>query len=177
MRDAAWDTRFWSAGWRAGFGPLMLLAQALRGDTVVAGPAFTSHTKFQSAYLLASYDWRDWRFSLREGLFATRRANAANDTWSEDGDSFAASVSYAPRDWLRLTGELIAMDSRRGEYVPAGPGFNRADTQFQFSTRFFFWPKRTSAGFACPAAARYPALAAHSCGISLSPPVHADRAV
>jgi hypothetical protein len=137
-RDSAWDTRFWSAGYRNNFGHLMLIAQGLRGDTVVAGPTFVAHTKFQSAYLLASYDWDDWRFSVREDLFATRRANAANTIWSEDGDAFTASASYAPRDWLRLTGELIAMDSRRGEYVPAGLGLNRADTQFQFSTRFFF---------------------------------------
>lgn len=137
-RDAAWDTRFWSVGYRNSFGPLTILAQALRGDTVIAGPTFVSHTKFQSLYGLASYDWESWRFSIREDLFATRRANATNNTWSEDGDAFTAAVSYAPRDWLRLTGELIAMDSRRGEYVPAGLGLNRTDTQFQFSTRFFF---------------------------------------
>lgn len=138
LRDSAWDTRFWSLGYRTGFGPLTLQAQALRGDTVIAGPTFVAHTKFQSAYLLASYDWQDWRLSLREDLFATRRANVVNAIWSEDGDAFTAAVSYAPRDWLRLTGEAIAMNSRRGEYVPAGLGLNRADTQVQFSTRVFF---------------------------------------
>jgi len=138
LRDPAWDTRFWSAGYRTDIGPVMLLAQAMRGDTVIAGPTFVAHTKFQSAYLLASYDWENWRFSAREDLFATRRANATNNTWSEDGNAFTAAVSYAPRDWLRLTGELIAMNSRRGEYVPAGLGLNRTDTQFQFSTRFFY---------------------------------------
>ena len=138
LRDPAWDTRFWSAGYRTDIGPVMLLAQALRGDTVIAGPTFVAHTKFQSAYLLASYDWENWRVSAREDLFATRRANATNNTWSEDGDAFTAAVSYAPRDWLRLTGEVIAMNSRRGEYVPAGLGLNRSDTQFEFSTRFFY---------------------------------------
>lgn len=138
LRDPAWDTRFWSACYRTDLGPVMLLAQAMRGDTVVAGPTFVAHTKFQSAYLLASYDWQNWRVSAREDLFATRRANATSNTWSEDGDAFTAAVSYAPRDWLRLTGEVIAMHSRRGEYVPAGLGLNRTDTQFQFSTRFFF---------------------------------------
>ncbi len=137
-RDTAWDTRFWSAAARTRLGGVTLIAQALRGDTVVAGPGFVSHTKFQSAFALASYDWDDFRVSLREDLFATRRAHAANAIWSEDGDAFTAAVSYAPRDWLRLTGELVAMTSRRGEYVPAGLGLHRTDTQFQFSTRFFF---------------------------------------
>jgi hypothetical protein len=42
------------------------------------------------------------------------------------------------QDWVRLTGELIAMTSRRGEYVAARMPYNRNDTQFQFDTRFFF---------------------------------------
>jgi hypothetical protein len=137
-RDTAWDTRFWSVGYRTDLGPVMVMAQGLRGDTVVAGPTFISHTKFQSAFAMASYDLNDWRFSLREDVFATRRVNATNINWSEDGDATTAAVSYAVRPWLRLTGEMVAMRSRRGEYVPAGLGLNRTDTQFQFSTRFFF---------------------------------------
>ena len=43
-----------------------------------------------------------------------------------------------PRDWLRLTGEVIALHSRRGEYVTAGLPYDRNDTQFQFSTRLFY---------------------------------------
>ena len=138
LRDTAWDTRFWSVSARTQVEGVTLIAQALRGDTVVASSTFISHTKFQSAFLLASYDWDDVRFSLREDVFATRRAGAKNNIWSEDGDAFTAALSYAPRDWLRLTGEVIAMNTRRGEYVPAGLGLNRADTQVQFSTRFFF---------------------------------------
>jgi hypothetical protein len=137
-RDTAWDTRFWRASARTQIEGIILIAQALRGDTVVASPTFVSHTKFQSAFLLASYDWDAVRFSLREDVFATRRAGARNNIWSEDGDAFTAAVSYSPRDWLRLTGEVIAMNTRRGEYVPAGLGLNRTDTQVQFSTRFFF---------------------------------------
>ena len=43
-RDTAWDTRFWSAGARTQLFSVSLIAQALRGDTVVAGPGFVSHT-------------------------------------------------------------------------------------------------------------------------------------
>ena len=137
-RDTAWDTRFWSLGARSDWSGVTLIAQALRGDTVVAGPGFISHTKFQSAFLLASYDLGNWRISGREDVFATRKAGAVNNIWSEDGDAFTGAVSYAPRDWLRLTGEVIALHSRRGEYVAAGMPYARDDTQFQFSTRFFF---------------------------------------
>jgi hypothetical protein len=136
-RDTGWDTRFWSLGARTGLGPLVLIAQALRGSTTVAGPTFVADTKFQSAFLLASYDLDDWRLSVREDVFATRRA-ANNPIWSEDGDAFTAAVSWSQYDWLRLTGEVIAMDSRRGEYVPAGLVLNRTDTQIQFDSRFFF---------------------------------------
>ncbi len=30
------------------------------------------------------------------------------------------------------------MNSRRGEYVPGGLGYNRNDIQVQFDSRFFF---------------------------------------
>jgi hypothetical protein len=137
-RDTAWDTRFWSVGARSGWRGVTLIAQAMRGDTVVAGPGFISHTKFQSAFALASYDIGDWRLSAREEAFATRKVAATNANLNEDGDAFTGAVSYAPRDWLRLTGEVIALHSRRGEYVTAGLPYDRHDTQVQFSTRFFF---------------------------------------
>ena len=138
-RDTGWNTRFWSVGGRSDIGQVMLIAQAMRGQTIVAGPTFYSDTKFQSAFLLASYDLDDWRFSAREDLFATRRAGARNAVWDEDGDAFTAAVSWSRFAWLRVTAEVIALHSRRGEYVNAGMGAaNRDDTQVQFSTRFFF---------------------------------------
>lgn len=137
-RDTGWNTRFWSVGGRTDIGGVMLIAQAMRGQTIVAGPTFYSDTKFQSAFLLASYDWDDWRFSAREDLFATRRPGARNNNWAEDGDAFTAAISWSRFSWLRLTGEVVALNSRRGEYGPAGLGLHRSDTQVQFSTRFFF---------------------------------------
>ena len=137
--DTSWGTRFWSLGGRTDIAGVMLIAQAMRGQTVVAGPTFYAETKFQSAFLLASYDLDDWRFSLREDLFATRRARATNAIWSEDGNAFTAAVSWSRFAWLRLTGEVIALNSRRGQYIHAGMGAaNRDDIQVQFSTRFFF---------------------------------------
>ncbi|HEX4270940.1 MAG TPA: hypothetical protein VHZ32_06120 [Rhizomicrobium sp.] len=136
--DTAWHTAFWSFGARTSVGPLVLIAQQLSGTTAVVSRGARNDTKFQSGFLLASYDLDVWRFSARKDLFQTRRVAATNDTWSEDGDGFTASASWARFDWLRLTGEVIAMHSRRGEYVRAGQPLDRDDTQFQFSTRFFY---------------------------------------
>jgi hypothetical protein len=137
-RDSAWRTKFWNFGARTQFGSLVLIAQQLSGYTEIEGPGFEADTKFQSGFLLASYDMEDWRVSLREDLFQTRRVGAVSNMWNEDGNATTASLSWSPQDWVRLTGELIAMTSRRGEYVAAGMPYQRTDTQVQFDARFFF---------------------------------------
>jgi len=138
LRDSAWDTKFWNFGARTQIGSLVLIAQQLSGYTEIAGPGFEAGTKFESGFLLASYDLEDWRISMREDLFQTRRVGATNNVWNEDGNATTASLSWLPQDWVRLTGELIVMTSRRGEYVSAGMPYQRNDTQIQFDARFFF---------------------------------------
>jgi hypothetical protein len=138
LRDMAWRTRFWNFGARTQLGPLVLIAQQMSGYTSVSVRGVLNATKFQSGFLLASYDIGDWRASLRQDLFQTRRVAAVNNLWNEDGYATTASISWSPEDWLRLTGEIIAMNSRRGEYLTAGSPLNRNDTQVQFSTRFFY---------------------------------------
>jgi hypothetical protein len=137
-RDQAWRTKFWNFGARTQFGPLVLIAQQLSGYTEIAGPGFEADTKFQSGFLMGSYDMQVWRFSLREDLFQTRREGAVNNIWNEDGDATTGAVSWTGLDGVRLTAEIIAMNSRRGEYVPAGLGYYRHDIQVQFDSRFFF---------------------------------------
>jgi hypothetical protein len=138
LRDMAWRTKFWSFGARTQVGSLVLIAQQLSGYTEIEVRGTESATKYQSGFFLASYDMEDWRVSLREDVFQTRRVGAVNNVWNEDGNATTASISWAPKDWVRLTGELIAMTSRRGEYVSAGMPYNRNDTQIQLDTRFFF---------------------------------------
>jgi hypothetical protein len=123
----------------------MLIAQGMTGTTAVtARPGVQARTDFQSAFLLASYDLdgiglSDVRASLREDVFQTRRVSVVPSPYSEDGDAVTASLSWQGSDHLRLTGEVIAMNSRRLEYAAAGLGGPvRHDTQFQFSSRIFF---------------------------------------
>ena len=137
-RDQAWRTKFWSFGARTNFGPLSLIAQQLSGYTEIENRGIENATKFQSGFLLASYDLDDWRVSLREDLFQTRRVGAVNNIWSEDGDATTGAISWTGQNGLRITAELIRMNSRRGEYVPAGLGLHRTDRQFQLDARYFF---------------------------------------
>jgi hypothetical protein len=133
----AWRTRFWSAGWESHFGRFGVLAQALRGETSIeAAPPAVATTKFQSAYVLISYDITDdWRIAARAETFSTHRAPLS--LLNEDGHALTAALSWTPRDWLRLTGEAIALDSKRGEYILDGLAPAQSQTQFQINARLF----------------------------------------
>lgn len=137
-RDQAWGTKFWDFGARTQIGPVTLIAQQLSGYTELAYATGEDGIKFESGFLLASYDLDDWRFSAREDLFQTRRVDASNDNFDEDGSATTAAISWSGMNNLRLTTEVIRMASRRGEYIPAGLGYGRNDTQVQFDARFFF---------------------------------------
>jgi hypothetical protein len=137
-RDQAWRTKFWNFGARTQIGPLVLIAQQMSGYTEIEVRGIENSTKYQAGFLLASYDLDDWRFSVREDLFQTRRVGAVNNNWNEDGNATTASVSWLGLDGVRLTTEVIKMNSRRGEYVPAGLGYQRGDMQVQFDARYFF---------------------------------------
>jgi hypothetical protein len=138
LRDQAWDTKFWDFGARTQVGPVTLIAQQLSGYTELDFAGGVDAIKFQSGYLLASTDLGDWRFSAREDLFQTRRVGATSANFDEDGNATTGAISWNGMDGVRLTAEVIRMYSRRGEYVPAGLGSGRDDTQVQFDARFFF---------------------------------------
>ena len=141
--NTAWDTRFWSYGARTNWDELTLIAQGLQGQTVVGTRNGLSYTFFQSAFLLASYDLaglgaEDWRASLRGDVFATRHPAATPSVLNEDGHALTVALSWQHFDWLRLTGEMIAMQSRREEYLRGGFAGPVADQHMlQFSAKVF----------------------------------------
>ncbi|MEO7054351.1 MAG: hypothetical protein ABI191_05205 [Rhizomicrobium sp.] len=141
---AAWDTRFWSYGARTGWDELVVIAQGLQGQTVVGTRFGLSYTFFQSAFLLASHDLsgvgaEDWRASVRGDVFATRHPAATPSIMDEDGHAVTVALSWQHFDWLRVTGEMIAMQSRRREYLLDGfPSAALSQQQLQLSARFFF---------------------------------------
>jgi len=140
-RDTAWETKFWSFGARTQIAGVVLIAQQLTGYTSVVVRGAESVTKFQSGFLLASYDVDDdWRVSLRGDVFQTRHLTATPPhIMSEDGHAVTAAVIWSGYDWLRLTGEVLVMDSRRLEYLNAGlPSAGLPQSQVQLSARVFF---------------------------------------
>ena len=136
-RDSAWLTRFWSGSLKSRVLGATVLIQAMDGDTSVGddgGDLF--HTNFDSAFALVSYDIGDWRLSGRVEAFETR--TAPNFTLlNEDGHALTAALLWNVRDWLRLSAEVINIDSRRAERLTVGSLAERSDTQFQFGARVF----------------------------------------
>jgi hypothetical protein len=147
--DTAWETKFWSFGARTEAGPLVLIAQQLSGYTAVESRGTEFSTKFQSAFLLASYDLgglglddlnlEDWRASARADLFQTRHLGATPSAMSEDGRAMTMALIWQPADDFRLTGEWLMMHSRKGQYAAAGiPGGQLIDSQVQLDAKIFF---------------------------------------
>jgi hypothetical protein len=124
--DFAWHTRFWDAGIGAQSGSFTVLAQALTGDTTIAeiGPV-TTH--FDAAYLLLGWERGPWRLGLRGDVFHTRTPGVPDE--SENGRAVTASASWEPKDWVRLTGEVLSLDALREG--------RQHETQFQLSARFY----------------------------------------
>ena len=136
-RDTAWETKFWSFGARTSIAGVTLIAQQLTGYTAVVARGAEIATKFQAGFVLASYDWDDVRFSAREDVFQTRR-EPASSLFAEDGNAFTAAVSWTGAPHLRVTAEVIAMDSRRGEYTLDGTPAQLDSMQGQLSFRYAF---------------------------------------
>jgi hypothetical protein len=143
-RDTAWETKFWSFGARTDIGQLVLIAQQLSGYTAIEIRSNYVVTKFQSGFLLASYDLgglglEDWRASARMDLFQTRRLYGPTSPMNEDGRAMTVAVSWQGVDWLRITAEALLMHSRRGEYTLIGvPSGAINQNQLQLDAKIFF---------------------------------------
>jgi hypothetical protein len=134
--DSSWLTRFWSASLKTRIAGVTVLAQALTGDTAIGGGGMLFTTRFNSAFVLASYDiGEDWRVSARAETFDVRD-HPSFTLIDEDGHAFTAAAIWTPKDWLRVTAEIIAITSRRGERTLEALNPTLSNTQFQLSTRF-----------------------------------------
>lgn len=137
----AWHTRFWDAGFSHHIDAFTVIAQALTGSTTITpSPSFSSTTDFDSAFLLLGWERDVWRVAARGEVFHTKTRNTFGGApaISENGYALTAAVSWLPRDWLKLTGELISLKSKRGERATVGLDPQQTETQFQLSAKFFF---------------------------------------
>lgn len=132
----AWHTDFWDIGASKEYGEFTALGQALTGTTVISpAPGFSSATNFSSAFVLLGWERGDWRLAARGDLFRTH--NDVSGSLSENGYALTGSASWLPKDWLRLTGEVLYIDSKRNEREIEGLAPRRSETQAQISARVY----------------------------------------
>ncbi len=144
----AWRTAFWSLGAQTTVGGVAFLAQAMTGETEIEPSwAYDSLTTFWSAYILAGWQCDAWRFAARAEVFASDQKehyfNGAGFTdhkgeGSEHGNAFTLAATWARKDWLRLTTELLYVHSFRPQRESMGVDANSDQLQLQESVRFYF---------------------------------------
>jgi hypothetical protein len=142
VRDGivGWRTTFDSVGVEADLDEFVVLSQAMAGETEIAfSPASRTLTKFQSAYLLVGRYFGDWTAAARLDYFATQDDNPPSSfDLSEHGNAATVALSWRPQRWLRLTGELLRLDSYRSQRTQVGLDAHAVETQLQLSVRASF---------------------------------------
>ncbi len=135
-----WRTKFWSFGGSAQWNEFTLLAQGVIGDTLVIPSAhFRSATDYDSAFVLLGWERDDWRLALRAEDFHTRSHSNSGPSpaTSETGTALTASAGWLPVDWLKITGEVIQLSSRRQERTISALSPTQDQTQFELSFRVY----------------------------------------
>lgn len=141
--DFAWRTKFTSFGAEVDIGDVVLLSQAMFGQTTIAPSAdFAATTDFQSAYLLAGYYFGDYRIAARVDVFATQLDTDAGGSGSsspgEHGYALTAAGTWAPKRWLHLTAEVLGVNSNRADRSAAGLPTRSVQLQGQLVARFLY---------------------------------------
>ncbi len=67
-----------------------------------------------------------------------RRINGADTGQGESGNAVTASLNWRPRDWLRITGEVLRVIGDRTELQVLGLPTHVAETQTQLSVRLLY---------------------------------------
>jgi hypothetical protein len=137
--DFAWRTKFGSLGLETDIGDVVLLAQVMSGDTTiepVQNLFFT--TDFKAAYLLAGYYFGDFRVAGRVDFFTTVNHSPVGNGSGEHGRALTLAGSWNPVPWLRLSTELIHVDSSNSDRLAAGLNPRASEFQAQFLTRIAF---------------------------------------
>jgi hypothetical protein len=136
----AWRTYFWSLGATTDTGPITWIAQAMDGGTEVEPvDGLQLETHFRSAFLLAGWNRGNWRPTLRVEHFSTRDPRSdAGLAQGEHGNAITAALNWRPRDWLRLTAEVLRIDAVRTQRAEAGLPVASAITQAQLGIRLIY---------------------------------------
>jgi hypothetical protein len=138
--DYAWRTKFASLGAELDVGDVVLLSQAMAGQTTIApGPTFSATTDFQSAYLLAGRYFGQFRLAGRLDVFATQvESEPGGYAPGEHGYALTLAGTWAPKRWLHLTAELMRVDADRDERISAGLPPHAVQVQGQLVARLLY---------------------------------------
>lgn len=139
-RVFVWHTRFWSLGGRSRIGDVELLAQAMDGGTAFEPqPGLYLDTRFSSAYLLAGWDRGQWQPALRLDWFrAEQLRDPMDDPLDEHGHAITAALNWRPREQVRISGEVLRVDSSRDQRRLAGQDPRQVEVVVQLSLRYLF---------------------------------------
>jgi hypothetical protein len=136
--EFGWRTKFWSLGFSTEVGELIVLAQAMIGSTVIA-PRFVSTTDFYAWYVLAGWERENWRYALRFDQFGTSGVEPGRGFRnSEHGIALTAAITWSPAKRLRLTAEVLEVDSWRAQRLQSGRDPQALETQAQLALRVLF---------------------------------------
>jgi hypothetical protein len=138
--EFGWRTKFWSLGFSTEVGELVILAQGMIGSTQIEPtPAFNSTTYFYAGYVLVGWERQKWRYALRFDQFGTNEKQLAPDFGtSEHGAALTAAITWSPTKWLRVTGEVLGVDSWRAQRLQFGNDPHAFETQAQLAVRVMF---------------------------------------
>jgi hypothetical protein len=138
--DFAWRTKFVSIGGELDIGDVVLLSQAMAGQTTIApSAAFSAMTNFQSAYALAGYYVGDYRIAGRVDVFATQLHNQpGGDEAGEHGYALTLAGTWEAKRWLHIVAEVMRVDSERDERALEGVSPYAVQTQAQLVARLIY---------------------------------------
>ena len=109
------------------------------GETSIEPRAgHVSVTQFSSAYALIGWEQGNWRLAARADDFRTHASSAL----SENGYALTGDVSWLPREWLRLSAEILYIDSKRNERSIVEVSPQQGETHCSSWRDFIFrtWP-------------------------------------
>lgn len=132
----AWHTLFWSLAAETQVGPVTLIAQGMTGETYIDTPFYDSETLFDAGFLLAGWDFAPFRAALRFDSFST--STEPESASEEHGTAWTAALTWRARECVRLTAEVLHVDSTRNDRAAAGLPERAREWQGQLAARLFF---------------------------------------
>lgn len=136
-----WRTKFWNAGAQRHLGEdLVVLAQGMHGSTEIDPvPGLRVDTRFDAGYAMLARTTGRWRPAARIDLFRAKQTpDGGSAALDEHGHAVTVALNWRPQERLRVTGELLRIDSSRNQRRAEGLDPRQVELQVQASVRWFF---------------------------------------